>query len=37
MMELIALGIDAKHSKEDQIAPFMGWIEKYSDIFSQIG
>ena len=26
----IAAGIDAKHSNEDQIAPFDVWIEKYS-------
>ena len=31
MDDLIALGIDAKHSNEDQIAPFMEWIEKYSE------
>jgi uroporphyrinogen decarboxylase len=30
MDDIIALGIDAKHSNEDQIAPFMEWIEKYS-------
>jgi uroporphyrinogen decarboxylase len=34
MDDIIALGIDAKHSNEDQIAPFMEWIEKYS---SKIG
>ncbi|HUX94280.1 MAG TPA: uroporphyrinogen decarboxylase family protein [Bacteroidales bacterium] len=34
MDEIIELGIDAKHSNEDQIAPFMEWIEKYS---SRIG
>lgn len=31
MEDIIALGIDAKHSNEDQIAPFSEWIEKYSD------
>ncbi|MBI5008131.1 MAG: hypothetical protein HZB98_00415 [Bacteroidia bacterium] len=31
---IIGLGIDAKHSNEDQIAPFIEWIEKYS---SRIG
>jgi uroporphyrinogen decarboxylase len=30
MDDIISLGIDAKHSNEDQIAPFMDWIEKYS-------
>lgn len=30
MDDIIALGIDAKHSNEDQIAPFMEWIGKYS-------
>lgn len=34
MEELISLGIDAKHSNEDQIAPFNEWIKKYS---SRIG
>lgn len=30
MEDIIALGIDAKHSNEDQIAPFSEWIDKYS-------
>jgi len=30
MDDIINLGIDAKHSNEDQIAPFLDWIEKYS-------
>ncbi len=30
MEDIIALGIDAKHSNEDQIAPFTEWITKYS-------
>jgi uroporphyrinogen decarboxylase len=34
MDDIISLGIDAKHSNEDQIAPFMEWVDKYSD---QIG
>lgn len=34
MEKIIGLGIDAKHSNEDQIAPFSQWIEKYS---SRIG
>ncbi|TAN35741.1 MAG: hypothetical protein EPN23_10485 [Verrucomicrobia bacterium] len=29
MEDIIALGIDAKHSNEDQIAPFEKWIELY--------
>jgi uroporphyrinogen decarboxylase len=37
MDALIALGIDAKHSNEDQIAPFMDWIEKYSDKIGLFG
>jgi len=31
MEDIIALGIDAKHFNEDQITPFMEWIERYSD------
>ena len=34
MEDLISLGIDAKHSNEDQIAPFTKWIELYG---SRIG
>lgn len=34
MPDLIAMGIDAKHSNEDQIAPFDEWIKRYN---SQIG
>jgi uroporphyrinogen decarboxylase len=30
MDDIIALGIDAKHSNEDQIAPFDKWIELYN-------
>jgi uroporphyrinogen decarboxylase len=37
MDDIIALGIDAKHSNEDQIAPFMVWIEKYSDKIGLFG
>jgi uroporphyrinogen decarboxylase len=29
MEDLIALGIDAKHSNEDQIAPFDKWLDLY--------
>jgi uroporphyrinogen decarboxylase len=37
MDDIIALGIDAKHSNEDQIAPFEKWIEKYSDRIGLFG
>jgi uroporphyrinogen-III decarboxylase len=37
MDDIIALGIDAKHSNEDQIAPFDEWIEKYSDRIGLFG
>jgi len=37
MDDIIALGIDAKHSNEDQIAPFNVWIEKYSDKIGLFG
>ena len=37
MEDIIALGIDAKHSNEDQIAPFSEWIEKYSDRIGLFG
>ncbi len=37
MDDLIGLGIDAKHSNEDQIAPFMEWIEKYSEKIGLFG
>jgi hypothetical protein len=30
MEDIIALGIDAKHSNEDEIAPFERWIEMYN-------
>ncbi len=30
-------GIDAKHSNEDQIAPFSNWLEKYSDRIALFG
>jgi len=30
MDDIIKLGIDAKHSNEDEIAPFTEWIDKYS-------
>ncbi|MBQ4606593.1 MAG: hypothetical protein IJB15_07790 [Clostridia bacterium] len=37
MDDLIAAGIDAKHSNEDQIAPFPVWVEKYGDRIGNFG
>jgi uroporphyrinogen decarboxylase len=37
MEELLACGIDAKHSNEDQIAPFDRWIELYNDRIGLFG
>lgn len=37
MDDIINLGIDAKHSNEDQIAPFAVWIKKYSDRIGLFG
>ncbi len=37
MDELIGVGIDAKHSNEDQIATFDKWIELYSDKIGLFG
>jgi len=37
MDDLIELGIDAKHSNEDQIAPFEKWIELYNDKIGLFG
>lgn len=37
MDEMITLGIDAKHSNEDPIAPFDRWIELYSDRIGLLG
>jgi len=37
MDDLIAAGIDAKHSNEDQIAPFPVWVEKYGDKIGNFG
>lgn len=37
MEDIIKLGIDAKHSNEDQIAPFSEWIEKYSERIGLFG
>ena len=35
--ECIALGIDGKHSNEDQIAPFETWIGRYNDRIALLG
>lgn len=37
MEDIIKLGIDAKHSNEDQIAPFSVWIEKYAERIGLFG
>ena len=37
MEDLIALGIDAKHSNEDQIAPFDKWIDLYGERIGLFG
>lgn len=37
MDDVIALGIDAKHSNEDVIAPFDTWIARYSDRIGLLG
>jgi len=37
MDDIINLGIDAKHSNEDQIAPFSDWIDKYADRIGLFG
>ncbi len=37
MEDVIALGIDAKHSNEDQIAPFEQWISKYGERIALLG
>ena len=37
MNDIINLGVDAKHSNEDQIAPFSEWIEKYSERIGLFG
>jgi hypothetical protein len=37
MEDIINLGIDAKHSNEDQIAPFQVWIEKYGESIGLLG
>ncbi|MCO6452243.1 MAG: hypothetical protein J5I90_15785 [Caldilineales bacterium] len=37
MDDLIGLGINAKHSNEDAIAPFDAWIERYGDRIGLLG
>ena len=37
MDDLIAAGIDAKHSNEDQIAPFPEWVTRYGDRIGNFG
>jgi uroporphyrinogen decarboxylase len=37
MDDIIAMGIDAKHSNEDQIAPFDKWIELYNEKIGLFG
>lgn len=37
MEDIIATGIDAKHSNEDEIAPFEDWINKYNDRIGLFG
>jgi uroporphyrinogen decarboxylase len=37
MDDLIAAGIDAKHSNEDEIAPFYVWAERYGDRIGNFG
>jgi len=37
MEDVIALGIDAKHSNEDAIAPFEQWIARYGDRIGLLG
>ena len=37
MSDLIELGIDAKHSNEDEIAPFEEWIAQYGNSIGLLG
>ena len=37
MDDLIEAGIDAKHSNEDQIAPFPVWVERYGERIGNFG
>jgi len=37
MEEILAAGIDAKHSNEDDIAPFHEWVARYGDRICNLG
>jgi len=37
MDDAIALGIDAKHSNEDAVAPYEEWINRYGDRIGLLG
>ena len=37
MEDIIAAGVDAKHSNEDNIAPFHRWVEDYGDRIGNVG
>jgi uroporphyrinogen decarboxylase len=37
MNDVIALGINGKHSNEDAIAPFSEWVKRYSDRIALLG
>lgn len=37
MEDILATGIDAKHSNEDSIAPFHRWVELYGDRICNLG
>ncbi len=37
MEDVIALGIDGKHSNEDAISPFTDWLDKYNDRIAIVG
>ncbi len=37
MEDIIAAGVDAKHSNEDNIAPFRRWVEEYGDRIGNVG
>lgn len=37
MEDVVALGIDAKHSNEDAIAPFSRWISQFGDRIGLVG
>ena len=37
MDDLIEIGIDSKHSNEDQIMPFPDWVERYGDRIGNFG